>query len=340
MELKILIVDRSFIISPMKSEVTKKANAFIRSHEIRGSSRDTVRAYAYDLLALLRWLVSSNRKLSKFTDRDMFSWIEHQGEQGAGPATINRRTSTCYLFYRYVYGHPIVRNNEVLYGREKGNQRRSPRFQGIANRKSYGGRNLTVKVPNRMVRVLAADEVKVFLETTSRYRDVSIILLMLFCGLRSCEVLALRASDLDIERQRLRVIGKGNKERALPFPSRLGDAMKRYLRYERPDDSQTDKLFVVLQGVRAGQAMTREGLRRLFRYKRQITGIKDARAHVFRHSFGTNMARQGVELPVLQKMMGHANFKMTLRYINLAMDDVAAEYERTIAKIERHYGED
>lgn len=332
-------VAKTFVIYPSRSKTAKTANAFLHSHEVRGSSRDTIRAYAYDLLSMLRWLEESKLKFEKITDRELFAWIEIQRAQSSEPASINRRLSTGYSFFKYAFGRPIARSNEVLYGRESRHRKRSPQFQGIANRRGPGSRNLRVKVPNRMVRVLAADEVKAFLKITNRYRDVSIILLMLFCGLRSCEVLSIRISDVEIERQRLRVIGKGNKERHLPFPARLGEAMGRYLRYERPNDSKTNRFFVVLQGKRKGEPMTREGLRRLFRYRREVTGIKDARPHVFRHSFGTNMARQGVDLPVLQKMMGHANFKMTLRYINLAMEDVAREYERTIAKIERHYGE-
>jgi site-specific recombinase XerD len=290
-------------------------------------------------LALLRWIFVTDRDFPKFTDKDIFKWIESQREINAQPASINRRICTCYMFFRYAFGRSVSRANETLYGREPSYRRRSQQFQGIPNRRSYGERGLKVKNPQRMVQILAAEEVKKFLETTSRYRDVSIILLMLFCGLRSCEVLSLKLTELDLESQRLRVIGKGDKERILPFPQRLGDALRRYIRYERPVDSESCQLFVVLQGNRLGQSMTRAGLRRLFRYKREITGISRARAHVFRHSFGTNMARQGVGLPVLQKMMGHANFKITLRYINLAMDDIATEYERTIAKIERYYDE-
>lgn len=84
--------------------------------------------------------------------------------------------------------------------------------------------------------------------------------------------------------------------------------------------------------------MTSRGLRSLFRHRRQQTAIANANAHRFRHTFGSDMARAGVRLPILQRMMGHSNPEMTLRYVNLAMTDVAREYRRVVGRIQRRYG--
>jgi integrase/recombinase XerD len=64
-----------------------------------------------------------------------------------------------------------------------------------------------------------------------------------------------------------------------------------------------------------------------------------ANAHRFRHTFGTYMARAGVRLPVLQKMMGHADAKTTLQYIQLSMTDIADEYRRALAALDKRYGQ-
>ena len=114
----------------------------------------------------------------------------------------------------------------------------------------------------------------------------------------------------------------------------LGD----YLRLERPPRCDTDRLFVVLQGKRKGQCMTACGLRSLFRHRRRSRpSIVNANAHRFRHTFGTDMARAGVHLPVLQKMMGHANSATTLQYVNLSMNDIVDEYQRAINLIQQRY---
>lgn len=83
--------------------------------------------------------------------------------------------------------------------------------------------------------------------------------------------------------------------------------------------------------------MTAAGLRSLFRHRRLDPELLRANPHRFRHTFGADMARAGVRLPVLQKMMGHADSVTTLRYIQLSMADIAAEYERAVRAIRARY---
>jgi integrase len=83
--------------------------------------------------------------------------------------------------------------------------------------------------------------------------------------------------------------------------------------------------------------MTPEGLRNLFRFRRRRSSLQSANAHRFRHTFGTDMARAGVRLPILQRMMGHADMATTLQYIELSLVDVADAYSKAIATIEGRY---
>jgi integrase len=198
---------------------------------------------------------------------------------------------------------------------------------------------LQVKVPRTVVEPLTVEQIKTLLRTVRRYRDLAIIYLMLLCGLRSKEVLALRLTDPCFEDARVRIHGKGDKERVLPLPQVLIDLLGDYLRLERPGQCFGDRLFVVLQGERRGWPMTPCGLRSLLRHRRRSQpGVKNANPHRFRHTFGSDMARAGVRLPVLQKMMGHANSTTTLQYVNLSMADIADEYQRAIHQIGQRYG--
>jgi integrase len=92
---------------------------------------------------------------------------------------------------------------------------------------------------------------------------------MLLCGLRSAEVLALRLSDISFAEARLRVWGKGSKERALPLPPLLLQLLQDYVHLERPDGPRIERLFLLLKGRARGKPMTPAGLRSLFRYRRQ-----------------------------------------------------------------------
>jgi integrase len=83
--------------------------------------------------------------------------------------------------------------------------------------------------------------------------------------------------------------------------------------------------------------MTLAGLRSLFRHRRRDRAVARANPHRFRHTFGADMARSGVRLPVLQRMMGHADDTTTLRYIQLSMADIADEYRRAVEKLQQRY---
>jgi integrase len=160
---------------------------------------------------------------------------------------------------------------------------------------------------------------------------------MLLCGLRSREVLELELGDIVFIDAYIRVRGKGGRERSVPLPKLLARSVRQYLDLERPRRCADAHLFVVLQGARRGKPMTSAGLRSLFRYRRRRRVVAIANPHRFRHTFGADMARAGVRLPVLQRLMGHAEMTTTLQYINLSMSDVADEYRRAISEIDARY---
>lgn len=318
-----------------------RANDFLDAVAARGLSSATLRAYAYDLVVIGRWLEKTDQRLEALQPADLVGFIRSQRETGAHPHSINRRLLTCRLIYRFVVGDEI--------GGLQGVSLPSPHYKGpgrgylgLHARRKRGQLALRVKTPQTVVEPLTREQVVVFLRSLRRYRDLAIVYLMLFCGLRSSEVLSLRTCDVNVLDRRLRVHGKGNRERMLPLPEALLQVLNDYTRLERPSNAMNDSLFVVLQGKRRGYPMTTAGLRSLFRYRRGrfFETLANANAHRFRHTFGADMARSGVRLPVLQRMMGHADAKTTLQYIHLSMADIAAEYRRAIKVITKRYEAD
>lgn len=330
--------DYELILQPSGRKLGS-ANWFLRAIETRGLSPATSRAYAYDLLIFYRWWLSYRKKaFKKLNTFDLQCFIEHQRKLNAKPASINRRLSALENYYRFCFGKTIAKSNRVALPMPYYRRRGRPQL-GVSRRaRGPIERRLRVKEPKPLVRPLEAEELSRFLKSLRRYRDQAMTLLMLLCGLRSAEVLSLKIADVDFLQRRIRVFGKGGKERMLPLPDRCVRVLNQYLELERPDICKTDRLFVVLHGNTRGAPLTIAGLRAVFRWWRIRTGLKNARPHNFRHAFGTNMARYGVSLPVLQKMLGHAEFKHTLRYVNLAMTDVAQEYSKALTQIEQKYG--
>lgn len=191
-----------------------------------------------------------------------------------------------------------------------------------------------MKVPQRVVIPLSIDEVARFWSSFQTSRDLAIVGMMLLQGLRSCEVLALNRDDLILSEAQIRVLGKGNKVRLLPLAPETIELLDHYLRLERPTHCGSP-LFVSLKGRARGSRMTTEGLRALFRYHRQTTGVTKANPHRFRHTFATDMIRAGISLPALMQLMGHAQIQTTLVYIRITPQDVYQQYARAVAQIVR-----
>jgi integrase len=188
-----------------------------------------------------------------------------------------------------------------------------------------------VKEPKRQIVPLSVDEVARFWSSFRTARDLALVGVMLFQGLRSAEALALNEEDLLLSEAQLRVRGKGNKLRLLPLAPETVQLLDHYRQLERPQ-AATAAFFVSLKGPARGTRMTLAGLRSLFRYHRKRTGIQLANPHRFRHTFASDMVRAGISLPSLMQLMGHSDIQMTLRYVQITPQDVYQQYTRAVAQ--------
>jgi site-specific recombinase XerD len=314
-----------------------EANEFLSALHIRGLSPRTIRAYAYDLLLLYRWMRATSKSLRDLTPPDLLLFIAAQRATHAEPKSINRRLTTARLLYRFWMDRELSFGARVSL---PGSHYKGPgrdHYLGIQQLRRRGARKLRVTEARKLVDPLTPEQVRAFLRSVVRYRDLSIVHLMLLCGLRSGEVLGLRVRDVVFGDARIRVRGKGERERALPLPEVLAQTIRQYQQLERPRDCAEERLFVVLQGKQRGRPMTAAGLRNLFRHRRKRAPLTMANAHRFRHTFGADMARAGVRLPILQLMMGHADLKTTMQYVRLSMADVADEFRRALTKLATRY---
>jgi integrase/recombinase XerD len=304
------------------------ANAFLDAQRIRQLSPRSLRAYAYDLLHFARWWSQPRlpQPLAQITESTLLDYVRHQLDQQPQPTpqTVNHRLGVVRCMYRFHYGHEIPADEAHF---QRAYTTRSPLGYGRPRRAVALG--LRLRQPRRAVVPLSAEEVAKFWHSFRSFRDLALVGLMLLDGLRSCEVLALQLEDLQLPDAQLRVLGKGNKKRVLPLPSEILEGLDKYLRLERPLTNSAF-LFVSLKGRQRGHAMTPAGLRSLFRHHRQHSQVTHANAHRLRHTFGTDMVRDGVSLPALQHLMGHAQIHTTMLYVQLAPADVWREYARAI----------
>lgn len=316
--------------------IIKPVFRFLKELAARGFSKETLRAYAFDLLAFYRFLSEHQINIHYITSDNFVDFILAHRRQNAAPRTINRRLVSVRAFLNSQHdglGDQLLRKYSSAF--YKG--RRNKALLGPTYIKNKTPKILSVKVPSLILTPLRASEIKKFLTGIRQYRDQVIIFLMLLCGLRSCEVLALKLTDLDFIDNLIRVRGKGLKERMIPMPPAVKKTLSHYIDYERPQNSTHNILITALKGPHSGQPLSREGLRKLFRYRRGTAALSRMHPHLFRHTFCTNMIRQGVSLPVVQKLMGHNDIEVTMLYVHTSLDDVAQEYHKAIIQMNDNY---
>jgi integrase/recombinase XerD len=302
-------------------------NDFLDAQHIRRLSPRSLRAYAYDLLHFARWFQLRSEALSGITESTLLDYVRHQLNQQLQPTpqTVNHRLTVIRCLYRFHHGQEIPAGHSHF---QRTYTARCPLGYGRPHRTVAFG--LRLKQPRRVVQPLSADQVATFWASFRTFRDLAVVGLMLFDGLRSCEILALQLENLKLVDAQLHVLGKGRKQRVLPLPGEILEVLQSYLRLERPL-TNSPALFVALKGRRRGHPMTPSGLRSLFRHHRLRSNVPTANPHRFRHTFGADMVRAGISLPALQHLMGHSQIHTTMLYVQLAPQDVWREYARAVA---------
>jgi integrase/recombinase XerC len=317
------------------------ANAFLAHLSGRGFSPATVRAYAFDVLNLARFLTERKLALAVVDATVVFDWIDWQGVRrpsragaadrvradSAAASTVNRRVAAARALFEYLVMTGRRVDNPVPSPRRGQGLRRSQRgllgHLGLGRARA-GGR--LVRQPRLLPESLPASDIDAFVATLGTHRDRAMVLAMLLGGLRSAEVRGLLLADVDMGRRRLRVIGKGSKERHVPVDAAFFTELAAYLRWERPPGLATSQCFVVLRGPTTGAPVSEAGLRSLFRRHRELSGAIRVRPHRLRHTYGTELASAGIDLLALRALMGHVSPETTARYVHLSVEQLAAEY--------------
>jgi site-specific recombinase XerD len=315
------LVDRNY------ASLTVRAYAFDLLHFGRWMCGEELSIDAVDTDVLLRYLTACRRQvLAHQRGGNVFS-IRDGRNVGYSPRTVNRRLAALSGLFTFRGMRDPDARNPIPRRRDTGT--RTGQRTGLLSHlapASTARSGLRLREPRRLPRGLHPDEVAELLASFHTIRDRAIAGLMLFSGLRSAEVRALAADDVDIAIGWVRVLGKGEKERRVPVDGDVCSLVQSYLLTERPD-SDSRALFLVAKGPTRGQPLTAAGLRTVFRYHRARAGVPAGNPHALRHTFGTALAEAGVDLPVMQALLGHDHVDSSLTYIHLAPAHVRAAFD-------------
>ena len=198
------------------------------------------------------------------------------------------------------------------------------------------------KAPQVLPRFLSEPEIRALLEcpgdSDEGRRDRAILELLYATGLRAAELTGLDLDDVDLDGRNARVLGKGRKERIVPFGADAAATLRDYLPVRRswrrrvPEQRRADRKGAASEPLflsPAGRRLSTDGLRKLLARRLQDAAInKHATPHSIRHSFATHLLNAGADLRAIQELLGHASLGTTQRYPHVSTAQLKAIYDK------------
>lgn len=283
-------------------------DAFIRALSARGNSPHTQKAYGTDIAEFLTFLKDSKFELDLNALRQ---WLWVLTDAGATKSTIARKSSSVRAFTAWLLERGVI---EV----DPGLRLRSP------------------KLDRSLPKVATEDSVSTVLtrlhnlattDTPAALRDLCAFELLYATGMRVSELAALDVDDFDFSRRLIRVTGKGNKQRMLPYGDAAADAVARWMQkgrnaYALPESPQA--LLLTSRGKRIGVRQ----IYALVAKQLEETPTGAAGPHTLRHSAATHLLDHGADLRAVQEILGHASLGTTQIYTHVSVERLKKSFEQ------------
>ncbi|TVR63867.1 MAG: site-specific tyrosine recombinase XerD [Gemmatimonadales bacterium] len=264
----------------------------------RGVAERTVQAYCSDVVRLSGFLRTRGRLAPGEVDHeDLRAYLFHLKDLGRAPTTLRRALSSIRSYFTF-----LLEEDELDV--DPSERLESPR----------SWRRLpTVLTPTEAGRLVEA----VSMDSPVHWRDRAILELLYATGMRVSELTALRLPDAVLEERLVTVMGKGSRQRIVPFGGPAAEALRRYLTQVRPKlDQGASEGSIFLN--RRGTPLTRMSVWSMVKDAADAAGIdKRVSPHTLRHSFATHLLEGGADLVVVQELLGHADISTTQIYTHL-----------------------
>jgi integrase/recombinase XerC len=281
------------------------------AHE-RRLSVNTVEAYRRDVTELSRFLGRTRRSLDSATLELLRRFLAQQTTLGYARTSIARRVGAIRTFYAWALRRSVVeRDPAAMLGRPKAASR-LPTVLRAAEAADLV--EAPVNLPSSRDR---ADDASAALERAIALRDRAVLELLYGSGLRVGELTGLTLDRIDLDRARVIVHGKGDKEREVPLSEYASDALRAYLRDARP--TMAIESSPALFFNRRKRPMTSRDIRGMVeKYARRVMSGRRVTPHTLRHSFATHLLEGGADIRAVQELLGHASLATTQRYTHVS----------------------
>jgi len=282
----------------------------------RGCSQHTVRAYLGDIASLLARLVDDHGPEAGLHAVDLpllRRWLAAQRAAGASRSSLARRGAAARTFTAWA-----TRTGRIA--ADPGPRLASPRPHRTLP---------AVLRPDQAAAAMAASAAGAEQADPVALRDHAVVELLYATGVRVSELCGLDLDGVDRSRRLLRVLGKGGKERAVPYGVPAGRALDAWLRLGRPELARTDGPPAVFLGARGGRLDPRTARRVVHDAVGAVPGAADLGPHGLRHTAATHLLEGGADLRSVQELLGHATLATTQLYTHVTVDRLKAIHDRT-----------
>lgn len=272
---------------------------------VLGRGDATVRAYRSDLTTLGTHVES----FADFTLPALRAWLADAHARGLARTTLARRTAAARAFSAWAYNRGHLESDVA---------------QRLASPKL--NRHLPKVVDAERAGELVEADINDEAHPAEALRDAAMLELLYATGIRVSELTGLDASGIDTQRRTLRVTGKGNKQRVVPYGAKAAAALDAWLADGRSDLAQKGEnaLFVGTRGKRIDPRQ----VRRVVKRAAATAGAGDITPHSLRHSAATHMLEGGADLRVVQELLGHSSLQTTQIYTHVSAQRLKKVYDR------------
>ncbi len=274
-------------------------------------SLHTLTAYTKDLEQFFSY-INNQYNPSSIHDIDhhmIRSWIVSLVNNDIKPRSINRKLSTLKSYYKFLRKENLVSENPLIKIPPLKPEKKLPEF--VSQEKMD----------------LLLDDVE-FENNFEGTRNKLIIEILYFTGMRLSELTGLKDSDIDLEKQQLKVIGKRNKERIIPFEQNLKNSLYTYISIRNSEFEKSESEDNFLLTSKGRKIYNKLVYRVVNLYLSRVSTLQKTSPHILRHTFATHMLNNGADLNAIKELLGHANLSATQVYTHNTIDKLKTIYKQ------------